>query len=315
MRTLIQQVKKYWDILGGTIIGLVASFIVNWQIEKIQLIYSVIILILMFIGIFKVFADKFGKTKKRVEIEPNDVNFVDKMMSVQKPIKALKLSQNPTEDGEEIGKLIIESMKEGEQSMKKIKDFFKWIWTYRQQILGLLGAFAYAVLVTCVYVFDKFEWILSFFPATLGWEIAIKVLVGLLSAIFLFFEVRNQVKWVGVGSLTTAKKYLDEKANGTVTKLSPQAKNLVQRVLKVLNTELKKLKAGYNKLLKEIEIKQEELKPLEELLTKGIYTNEEVAKIKNEIATLNVQLQETSANIEVYEAQITEYTNKLNEFQ
>ena len=36
MRVIIERVKRYWDVLGGTIIGLISSILVKWEIDKIQ---------------------------------------------------------------------------------------------------------------------------------------------------------------------------------------------------------------------------------------------------------------------------------------
>ena len=59
-------IKRYWDILGGTITGLFLSIIAKWKLDSIQLIYTEIILILVCIGLFKVLKNGIDNLKKRI---------------------------------------------------------------------------------------------------------------------------------------------------------------------------------------------------------------------------------------------------------
>lgn len=310
MRILIERLKRYWDVLGGTIIGLVSSFLVNWQIDKIQLIYSILILILLYIGLLKVLAKhrkKVNKKKNEKQLVVEDRRLVDKMVEVQKPFKALHYAEDPTQDGEELGELILESMKEGQKGMEKVKKFFKWIWTYRQQIIGLAGSLASAFVVVYAYIHDKFGWLLQYFPQTKGWEIGVKVGVGVIAILFLFFGIRNQVKWVGVGSLQSAQEYLEQLKSGVVSKLSPEAKKVVQNTLKKLKVEKKNLETKITKLATELEAKASAMKTLQELVTMGIGNPSELntlrvesANLQNEKSMLENELMALDNKIENY---------------
>ena len=66
---------------------------------------------LVLIGMFKVVIIKY----KEVHHLPNEQehNAIDKLIDNQKPMKAIRFSQHPTQDGEELGKLIIETTNGG----------------------------------------------------------------------------------------------------------------------------------------------------------------------------------------------------------
>ncbi len=93
---------KYWDIILGIVVGFVLSLLAHNELEKIQIIYSVIILMLVSIGIFKVIKQAVDKGKKE-----RGHNIIDNVVNAQQPVKALNMAQNPTKAGENIGKLII----------------------------------------------------------------------------------------------------------------------------------------------------------------------------------------------------------------
>ena len=109
--------KKYWDIIGGFFTGITLSFLVNFNLSRIQLIYSILILVLVSIGVFKVIRQSIEKNiaKKRKETP------IDTLVNVQKPVKAVNLAQYPTKDGEELGNLLLELWKGTTKKMKKLK--------------------------------------------------------------------------------------------------------------------------------------------------------------------------------------------------
>ena len=47
-------IKDYWDIILGALTGYAAAALVRFKLEKVQLVYSIIILILVSIGVFKI---------------------------------------------------------------------------------------------------------------------------------------------------------------------------------------------------------------------------------------------------------------------
>jgi hypothetical protein len=113
-------IKKYWDVVGGVITGITLAILANIQVYIIQLCYSIIILILVNIAVFRTI--KQSVDKKRAKCR--DHNIIDSMVDSLKPIKAISIAQNPTKDGEVLGKLILNILGGLKDTMKKIKDFF-----------------------------------------------------------------------------------------------------------------------------------------------------------------------------------------------
>lgn len=109
--------KKYWDIIGGIFTGITLSVAVSFKLEKIQLLYSIIILILVSIGVFKVIRQSIEK-KNRKETP------IDVIVNGQKSVKAVNLAQYPTQDGEELGNLLLNLWKGLKGFMKKLKELF-----------------------------------------------------------------------------------------------------------------------------------------------------------------------------------------------
>lgn len=111
--------KKYWDIFGGAIMGLLMSVVAKFQLQTIQLFYSVIILILVSIGVFRIIKQSLEKSR-----EKKRATLIDQMVDGQKPIKAISIAQNPTRDGEMLGKIIINLWEGVKTIMKKFKELF-----------------------------------------------------------------------------------------------------------------------------------------------------------------------------------------------
>lgn len=295
MRALI---KKYWIIFSGMLFGLVSSMLAQWNNAKIQLIYSTIILILTYIGLLKTF---FQKEKKS-----NAELLIDKFVDSQKPIKAIEISENPTKNGEELGKIVIEQLKGGKKMLKKIKSIFKWIWLYKEQLIGVLGTALAVAVVVYAYIFDKFGWLLQYFPQTLGWEIAIKIIVGLLTIFFVSYILRNQIKKVGMGGLQYAEDYLKEvgkKLNGS---LSETSQKFVSDKIAKLNEEKRVLVGEYEQVLKAFNLLVQEIKSMEELIRYNVGDTQAYQLKQQELAQVQTEVTK-------YEQEIAKVDQKIKD--
>lgn len=313
MQRIIESLKQYWDILGGTLLGVIITVIFKWQIEKIQIAYSLIILILVFIGFLKVVFNDYEKNKKDKE---GNEDVLHKIVDSQISMKAIKISQNPMQEGETLGQLVLRSTKGKKNKMKKIKNFFKWIVKYKEQLIGLCGSIVYAGFTIYAYIYDNFDFILKYFPDTRGWEIGVKIGVGVISVLFIVFGIRNQCKWVGVGSLQTAKNYLEQLGNKVGSKLSPEARRVVQNALRTLENTLKQSKIKYNKVLVSFEAKKLEIKPVQELISLGIgditKLNQQLAQLQQEANNFENELKSIDKDIENLQEQINQYQHALS---
>lgn len=107
---------KYWDIILGFAAGLALTIMAKFDNEKIQLYYSIIILMLASMGVFKIIKQSIDKSNRK--------EVVDSIVNKPKPVKALNLALNPTQEGEKIGKDIIFIWRESKNIMQKLKELF-----------------------------------------------------------------------------------------------------------------------------------------------------------------------------------------------
>lgn len=114
-------IKKYWDIITGFITGIALTVIAQFKLETVQLCYSIIILILVCIGIFRCIRQAVEKQKHQKERKHN---IVDSIVDGQRSIKAISLAQTPTKEGEKIGTIIIILWEVLKRVMEKLKTFF-----------------------------------------------------------------------------------------------------------------------------------------------------------------------------------------------
>lgn len=138
--------KKYWDVFSGTTIGLVYSIIVDWNLDKIQLAYSIIILILVIIGFFRFFIKKKNKT-----------DIIDKTLNTQKFTKAIHIAENPCQEGEELGELVEETINGG-------KKMFKWISKNKGALISVL-------LIILSILEGIFNFIYQYLPFEIGFNV------------------------------------------------------------------------------------------------------------------------------------------------
>ena len=261
-------IKRYWDILGGTITGLFLSIIAKWKLDSIQLIYTEIILILVCIGLFKVLKngiDNFTKGRKKI--------VVDKLVENQKPMKAITLANEPTKTGEELGEVLIDTMKGGKKIMEKLKKLFVWIGKYWQQLLGIVSAIGEYSLYVYALVCDKLNFILQYLPQNNAWQICGKIGIGIVVLLVVALQIRNMCKWVGVGSVEKANEYLVSKKEEVKSKLSASAKENVKKVVKDYQSQLKKVEKTISSLETQIKEVDSSISSTKELLQLGLGDN------------------------------------------
>ena len=124
--------KKYWDIFGGIGIGVGLAYITHFQLETIQICYSVIILILVSIGVLRIIKQSVDKSRDKQTL-------IDQMVDSQKAVKAISIAQDPIKDGEMLGKKIIKLWEGLKGIMKKLQEWF-------DKFKGIILAIALGVL-------------------------------------------------------------------------------------------------------------------------------------------------------------------------
>lgn len=109
--------KKYWDIISGIASALLLATLSRFELHSIQLCYSIFILMLVSIGIFRIIKQAIEKGKRKH-------NIIDDLVDSQKAIKAVSLAEEPTKEGEKLGKFIINIWEVLKTMFNKIKEFF-----------------------------------------------------------------------------------------------------------------------------------------------------------------------------------------------
>lgn len=295
--------KKYWDIFGGFVTGIALSFAASFKLERIQLIYSIIILILVSIGIFKIIKQTIDNGKAKRE-----KNLIDDMVDAQKSIKAIKLAQDPTKDGEELGKLILDLGKG--KTMKKFKEVF-------DKIKGYLFAIALGILTIIEYCGGFINDICNDALVIGGVEIipiitlGSAIVVGMLSNGYTK-EQREKIKLIINGDATQKNALVTEEIKQTI-KTNEALKKAAAKELSAKESELTALE-------KELATAQEKYKAKLELKQRlPEYTNdadvqvaeENVRQIEVKILTIKNEIEQIKAKIENYEITIKALKTQL----
>ena len=141
-------IKKYLDLIIGGCSGIILSILVKFNLQKIQLCYSIIILILVSMGLCRMIKKEI---EKRKGLKSRNSTVIDKAIDTQTSIKAVELAYHPMRLGEDIGYLYIDILKKGRKGMRKFKVFldkFKgYIISTLLLILGLVEAFGNYIIV------------------------------------------------------------------------------------------------------------------------------------------------------------------------
>ena len=289
--------KKNWDIFGGSISGMVLSVIASFKLERIQLIYSVVILMLVCIGLFRMLKQSFSSPKR-------EHNIIDNMVDTQKPIKALTFAEEPTKKGEELGEVIIETIRGGRNIMKNLKVFF-------DKFKGYISTVSLALLTAIEMYGGYINELCDGKLVVEGVEVvplvtlALTVVVGLLSNTFtkeqwktikeLFKKVKNNILLNGL------KKSIKE----TKSKLKEENK-----VLTTLENELSDLNVKLENAKNTLHFKQEMVK-----LNPPLATNEEVLTATRECDKIKVSISAKSHEIEAKKQSVESLKTKLDDLK
>lgn len=283
---MINFLKKYWDLVGGVIAGVALAFIADFNLETVQLYYSIIILVLVCIGLLKVLKQALDKHYKK-----RKHSLIDNIVDGQRPVKAISLAQEPTKDGEKIGYLLLELSRGGKKVMKKFKEFLD---KFKGYMLTIALAILTLIEMCGGYINDLFGDALT----VRGVEILPVITLGATAI-------------VGILSNGFTKEQM-EKIKALFSKSTTNELVLVEIKKSIKDNELKLKDA--NKLLA---TKETELENLKSQLENARNTHE--AKIamyhmKPQLAT-DKDVQEAATNVVNLEAAIVEKQNEIDKEQ
>ena len=339
MRSLMKLLKKNIDIILGVIISILACFQVEWDINNIQLIYSVTLLTIVLVWFLRFFVKKNNVVESKDNLENNIENdnkkqnkkkkkrkrkekrILDKFIDVQTHTNAIEIAENPYQVGEQLGKSVEDTVKGGLQMVKWLKKSFKWIGKYWQQLVGLLGVILYLLAVTYFAVIDKLGFILEYVPNTRNWHIATYIGYGLLALFIAYYILRNQIKWVGWGSVEKANEYkeqIKDKANAMASGLSKETKKkfneLLQEAkkgLKTANNALSVIQVKYNNALNEFNLQVEFVETIKKNGLDSLSQEGKLLQLRNVAEQLANELNTAQNEVSNFEKQIQDYEKIL----
>ena len=294
-------IKKYWDIIGGTLTGVLLAFVAKFELITVQLYYSIIILILVSIGVFKIIKQAIENQLKK---KPRDRkhNIVDDMVDAQRPVKAISLAQQPLREGEKLGKLILTTMRGAKRAMKKLKELFDKFKGYLLTIaLGILtviemcGGFINDLMGEALTVNG-----VEILPIiTLGCTIV----VGLVSNGYTK-DQRDKIKTLFQKSTTNELVLAEIKKS--IKENDAKLKEF-NKILIAKETELATLEAQLEGAKNTHEAKQEMFKMVPQLATA-----EDVQLAANEVVNIEAKIVEKKTEIESTQKSITNLTTTIN---
>ena len=308
MKKILLKILGLWNIYVGILGSVLIAWIFDFSRGAMDNITTFLLMTLVFMSTLTFI--KWQVTNKK----PNTL--IEKAIMTNPTVRTINNAIDPMQSGQEIGQAILETTNMIERIEKKmwtkIKKFFKWVKTYWQQIVGLLGVFAEATIITYAYITDRFGWLLEYFPKTEGWEIGVKIGVGVIAVLFLFFQVRNQVVWRGVGSIAKATDFLQGLSMRAEAQLSPKTKANVKHALKTLKSHLKTLQKNYNTLVYKLDTIKEELASELELLNLVGGDNTKYNQLVQEKKQIELDISKIESAIHDSENNIKKYTSVLS---
>lgn len=295
--------KGYWDAFGGIIMGILMAFLAKFQLYGIQVCYSVIILILVNIGILRIIKQTVDKSrgKKRAH------NVIDTMVDMQPSVKAINISQNPTKDGEMLGRIVIrlwEGLKEIMKKLKKLYDKFK----------GIVLAIALGILTVIEYCGGYINNLLGAKLTFNGVEIVpivtlgLAVLVGILSNGWTK-EQNAQIKEL-IKSSKSGKSSTNEIIKSAIKKnIKTNSANLTEanKDLSKKEEELYALESEYESLCNTFKAKREM-----NGMTPRLATDEDVKSAEIAVTECDNKIRNKKAEINVLKERIKDLTETID---
>lgn len=282
----MQTLKKTLEAIGCGVLALMTSFMVHWETPTIQLINSILILILLLIGFCKVVFKRkepksnIDKKKQKNLVEGFKNDNLMRVISKQLPIKVINLSNNPTQEGEQLGEIFIETMKGG-------KRFMNWIKLNK-------GAIISALVILLGLLESVFNFLYQYVPIELGFNVVGIALafIGGLSAVF--------TSGFGSSKFKEAIAQIKDQLNGDETDLQHiSSVKYIERQIMVyeksvltIEKDMESLKKRYAKAISEYNTCEQLGLPFDEETIKSYAEYKEgFAKLQGEYNSKNSALQ------------------------
>ena len=290
---MIKFIKDNWDIILGGLIGIGLAVLSKFETSKIQLYYSVIILILVSIGILRIFKQAFNNKKRKH-------NLVDNLVDGNITAKALNLAEHPEEEGEKVGKTIINFLEV--TKMTKLKEFFS-------KFKGYMLTISLAILTVVEMCGGFFNELCNGALTIKGVEVlplitlVLTAVVGILSNGYTK-EQREKIKAL------FSKKVTNELVLTEIRKTikeNTEKLNQFNKILKTKETELANFETELENAQNTHEAKQAMLNMVPQLATA-----EDVQLAVNEVVNVEAKINEKKKEIADTQTSIANLTTTIN---
>ena len=291
-------IKRYWDIIGGIVAGASLAAVAQFKLEIVQLCYSIIILVIVCIGVFRIVKQEVDKRRHN----ERERTAVDAIVDAQKPIKALHIAQEPTQEGEKLGKKIIEIWGVIKPAMEKLKTFFS-------KFKGYMLTLALAVLTVVEMCGGFINTACGGVLAINGVEVlplvtlAATAVVGILSNGYTA-EQRDKIK--ALFSKSNTNELVKEEIKKTIKEKTAQLSQF-NKALTVQQHELANLTAELETLNNKVQAKKEMRAMVPQLATDA-----DVQLATNEVVNCQARITDKTAEIAKTTATIDELTTTIS---
>lgn len=308
MRNLILKIKEYWNIWGSLFISLFWAWWKGFSITTMDKTTSFLTMTLMFVGLFTFIKSRVKHEKLKWQ-KDNDKLFGEKLVESSKSFKAINMAINPEGEISKIEKLLSFIIKKGKSAMKKVGKFFTWAGTYWQQLLGYFASLLSLAVYIYALIEDKFGFVLQYLPDTPGWNIGVKIGIGIIVLLLTILQIRNQSVWKGIGSLERATQENNEKVVEVETHLSANAKNKIKDIINKLKINVKTIKSTLTTLENEKKKVEKEISTIQELLKLNVKVD------TNTYNTLLEKDMNLTSEIKSNETEITKVESEIAKYE
>lgn len=294
----------YWNIYGGVILSIFIAWKNDFSRAAMDDWTSYLVLLLTCISLLTFFKITIFKKKGTP---------VDNIAMSQSSIRAASTAIDPLKSGEEVGTVIIETMKGTKKIMKKIKSILTYIWGNKITLLSIISNLIVSAYAQYLLYTDTLKDFV-FFQEHI---IIFRVVVTILCVLWLITNIYAAINKLGLESLEELKERSEALKNDTTDKLSNKQK-------KVLKNELATFTDGINECIKKIkEIEkaivaaQTVVNNLDTITGIGLYLNadqvNEYSRAKETISTMNAkkaELEKVQADLEIQSQKIQDAIKK-----
>lgn len=293
-------IKKYWDIISGLITGIVVTAASSFDLYILQVSYSIIILLLVSIGFWRIVKQSIDKNKNNKKERKPTV--IDNMVDGQSSVKAVNLATNPTKFSEKLGKTILDILKGGIKLMKK---FLEWLDKFKGYILTIaLG------LLTCIemcggYINQLFGGVLEYNGVEIL-PLVTLILTAIVGCLSNGFTKEQRAKIKALFTKSTTDELVQSEIKKTIKEDTSK--------LKEYNVILSNQEAELANLQSQLTTAKNTHKARETMfnMMPPIATSEDVRLAANEVSSIEVKIEAKKREIEDTNNSIGILTTKID---